>query len=262
MAATSLYGTFNDYMRAAMKRHKRLRATCIVDPGISVYELERMRDDGFVGIRLVFSKRENIPDLNSDDYRRLLRRVADLDSCVHFTERHDRVPAMIEVLERNGIRKIALDHFGMLDNPEGLDSETFNAIARALERGKTWVKISAGYRFPAGAREARGRTRPTDRRRTIDVRQRLAVFKVRGQGEVCRHPRLFQVGDSGRGRSQEGRRRKPRSNSISREPTLAADPHRFRVRSDSAGAWRPSNRKAARPVYDGRSAGLTWIRSA
>ena len=141
MAATSLYGTFNDYMRAAMKKHRRLRATCIVDPGISIYELERMKDDGFVGIRFVFSKRESIPDLNSDDYRRLLRRVADLDWCVHFTERHDRVPAMIEVLERNGIRKIALDHFGMLDNPEGLGSETFKAIVAALERGKTWVKI-------------------------------------------------------------------------------------------------------------------------
>src|SRR5262245_59760523 len=51
IAAASLYGDYNDYTRLALQTHKRLRGTAIVRPTIDPYALERMKADGFVGIR-------------------------------------------------------------------------------------------------------------------------------------------------------------------------------------------------------------------
>jgi predicted TIM-barrel fold metal-dependent hydrolase len=152
IAPTSLYGAYSDYMRAALKAHRRLRATCIVDPRTGIYELERMRDDGFVGIRLVWTHLEEPPDLDSDEYRQLFKRVADLDWCVHFTARERHVPHLIATLEKNGIRKIVVDHLGR--SITSVNSESFRTLAAAIDRGKTWVKISGAFRFEPGVAEA------------------------------------------------------------------------------------------------------------
>src|ERR1700675_2679225 len=52
LAAASLYGDYNDYQLEAVRRHKRLRTTVIVDPRTDVDKLRRMNDAGVVGIRL------------------------------------------------------------------------------------------------------------------------------------------------------------------------------------------------------------------
>ena len=36
---------------------------------------------------------------------------------------------------------------GHFDLPEGINSEAFQAVLRAVERGRTWVKLSGGFRF-------------------------------------------------------------------------------------------------------------------
>ena len=95
IAAASLYGTYNDYVRAALLKHRRLRATAIADPGMDIYQLEQMKRDGFVGIRFVWSILDEAPDINSDGYRMLLKRVADLDWHVHLTDRPHRIAATI-----------------------------------------------------------------------------------------------------------------------------------------------------------------------
>lgn len=154
IAAASLYGTFNDYSREALKKSKRLRATCIVDPRTDIYQLRQMKDDGFVGIRLVWHHLDEVPNLNSDEYRHLLKRVADLDWCVHFIDREPRIQSMIENLEKFGVRKIVVDHLGRIDNPEGINSAAFKAVAAAVDRGKTWVKLSGGFRFKPGIGQA------------------------------------------------------------------------------------------------------------
>ena len=146
IAAASLHGTYNDYVREALRRHRRLRATATVDPAISVYELQRMKDDGFVGIRFVRSVQNEVPDLTSSPYRALFRRVADLDWHVHVTDRPDRLAATIAAVERSGA-KLVVDHMGHIDTPEGTAHPAFQAILRAVERGRTWVKLSGGFRF-------------------------------------------------------------------------------------------------------------------
>jgi predicted TIM-barrel fold metal-dependent hydrolase len=154
VAAASVFGSYNDYMREAMKQHRRLRATAIVDPATSLYELEQMKADGFVGIRLVWAHLRDVPDLNSDEYRRLFRRVADLDWLVHFIEREARTGPLIAALEKHGVSKIVVDHFGHFETGQPRTGEGFKAILAAVDRGKTWVKLSGGFRFdPLAARD-------------------------------------------------------------------------------------------------------------
>ncbi|KGE02063.1 amidohydrolase family protein [Rhizobium sp. YS-1r] len=157
VAAASLHGEYNDYVRDALRRYRRLRATAIVSPSISVYELERMRDDGFVGIRLMWRTLSEAPDIASPDYRRLLRRVADLGWHVHLIERADRLPAMMREIEAAGARMV-IDHMGMPEAGKGVDDPGFRLVLEAIDRGRTWVKLSAGYRFkpPSAAADCAG----------------------------------------------------------------------------------------------------------
>ncbi len=48
IAAASLFGTYNDYSIRAVRAHKRLRATAIVDASVDLYTLEAMKADGIV----------------------------------------------------------------------------------------------------------------------------------------------------------------------------------------------------------------------
>src|SRR3954463_716538 len=104
IAAASLYGDYNDYTLEAVRRHKRLRATVIVRPDADLYMLRKMKDDGIVGIRFQFRNVASPPDLTSSEYRRLLRRVADLDWHVHLHDNGARLPAFIDAIEAAGPR--------------------------------------------------------------------------------------------------------------------------------------------------------------
>ena len=153
LAAASLYGDYNDYMLAALRRHKRLRATAIVRPTIDRHALEALDREGFVGIRFQFRNVADPPDLSAPEYRMLLRRVADLGWPVHINDEGPRLPGSIAALEAAGV-KLVIDHFGHPDPKDGVDGAGFRAVLSAIERGCTWVKLSAGYRLkpPAAAK--------------------------------------------------------------------------------------------------------------
>lgn len=153
VAAASLHGTYNDYVRQALRRHRRLRATATVNPETDIYQLEQMKADGFVGIRFVWSVRDEIPDIESSPYRMLLRRVVDLDWHVHLTDRPERLAQTIASVERSGA-KLVIDHMGHIDRPEGINHPAFQAILRSVERGRTWVKLSGGFRLKTKERAA------------------------------------------------------------------------------------------------------------
>jgi predicted TIM-barrel fold metal-dependent hydrolase len=154
LAAASMYGDYNDYMLDALRAYDRLRATVIVDPEIDPYILRMMKDDGIVGIRLQFRNVETPPDLSSYSYQKLLRRVADLDWHVHLHDEGDRLPQHISHIEMAGPR-LVIDHFGRPAAEGGINSIGFQAVIGALERGRTWVKLSGAFRLkrPELARE-------------------------------------------------------------------------------------------------------------
>jgi predicted TIM-barrel fold metal-dependent hydrolase len=148
IAAASLYGDYNDYTIRSLRRHKRLRGTAIVRPETDLYTLERMKADGIVGIRLFFRHVPNPPDLTSPEYRLLLRRVRDLDWHVHVLADGPSLPPIIAGAEAARV-KLVIDHFGKPDPAQGVNCPGFRAMLAAIERGRTWVKISAGFRMPS-----------------------------------------------------------------------------------------------------------------
>lgn len=145
VAAASLYGDYNDATIRAVRRHKRLRGTVLVRPETDLYTLERMKEDGIVGIRLFFRRAPDPPDLRSDAYRLLLRRVRDLDWHVHALVESPMLPAILPAMEAAGVR-LVIDHMGHPDPARGVHCPGFQAMLAAIERGRTWVKLSGGFR--------------------------------------------------------------------------------------------------------------------
>ena len=156
IAGISIYGQYNDYMIGALRRYPRLRGTVNIDPATDRYTLERMKADGVVGVRLQLSRRAALPDLTGEHWKLLLRRVADLDWHVHLALEGRLMPQVLPALESSGAR-VVLDHFAHPDVAQGLDGEGFQAVLRSVERGRTWVKLSAGFRLTW---ESRGNGRP------------------------------------------------------------------------------------------------------
>jgi predicted TIM-barrel fold metal-dependent hydrolase len=145
IAAASIHGQYSDYSRRALRRHRRLRATAVLHPATDVRQMEAMRDEGFVGVRLMWSLSDSVPAIDGD-HRMYLRRVADLGWHVHLVDRPERVAGSIAAVEASGAR-LVIDHMGHLQTPDGVNHEGFRAILAAVERGNTWVKISGRFRF-------------------------------------------------------------------------------------------------------------------
>lgn len=151
LAAASLYGDYNDYAIEACRRHRRLRTTVIVSPSTDRYVLEQMKRDGVVGVRFQRRNVASPPDLTTPEYRRFLRRVVDLDWHVHLHDDGPRLPEPIAAIRASGA-KLVIDHFGRPDAAAGIQCAGFQAVLRALDSGRTWVKLSAGFR--QGSEEA------------------------------------------------------------------------------------------------------------
>jgi predicted TIM-barrel fold metal-dependent hydrolase len=146
LAAASIYGDYNDYALAAVRRHKRLRTTVILDPAVDLYTMQRMNDEGVVGIRFQFRNVASPPDLRSFEYRRLMVRAADLGWHIHLHDEGPRLASFIQPILDAGPR-LVIDHFGRPDPGEGVRAESFRSVLQAIETGRTWVKISAAFRL-------------------------------------------------------------------------------------------------------------------
>ena len=146
LAAGSPWADYNDYMIEALRRYPRLRGTVIVEPSVERYTLEAMARDGVVGVRLSFITMKEMPDLSTFAWRRFLRRLRDLDWHVHLHIDGPRLPQVLPHFEASGV-KLVLDHYGRPDPAKGIACEGFQAMLRSIERGRTWVKMSAGYRL-------------------------------------------------------------------------------------------------------------------
>ncbi len=150
IAAASIYGDYNDYTIEAVRKSPRLRGTVILEPTVERYVLEQMKRDGIVGVRLPYLELNPLPDLTTFAQRRLLRRIADLDWHVHLHIEGDRALPLIDLLEASGV-KLVIDHMGRPNAQTGINSAGFKAMLRSVEKGRTWVKLSAGYRMGPAA---------------------------------------------------------------------------------------------------------------
>jgi predicted TIM-barrel fold metal-dependent hydrolase len=146
LSGLSISGEYNDYTIAAARRSRRLRATAIVAPDTDPYTLQRMRDDGVVGIRFQLVRSAHLPDFTDAAHRMLLRRVRDLDWHVHVAVEGARLPPVLAALEASGVR-IVLDHFAHPEPDQSVACPGLRAALDAVQRGRTWIKLSGGFRL-------------------------------------------------------------------------------------------------------------------
>jgi predicted TIM-barrel fold metal-dependent hydrolase len=147
ISGISISGLYNDYMIRSLRRFRRLRGTAIVAPDTDLYTLERMNDDGIVGVRLQLARKARLPDFRADDYSRLFRRVRDLDWHVHVAIEGPSLPPVLAALQEAGVKTV-IDHMGHPDPADPLACEGFRAMLDAVDLGNTWVKLSGGFRLP------------------------------------------------------------------------------------------------------------------
>jgi len=148
IAAASPWSDYNDYTIDSVRNNPRLRGTVIVKPSVERYILELMKKDGIVGVRLPFIGLPSLPDLTSFEYRRLLKRIADLDWYVHLHIDGARLLEVLPLLLAAGV-KIVIDHLGRLKREDCPDGPAFRAMVSAVAAGRAWIKASGPHRLGA-----------------------------------------------------------------------------------------------------------------
>ena len=140
-----------------------LRGTAIVDPLVSLPELQAMAAAGIVGIRFSLRDYKSTPDLGSPEYRRLLRRVANLDWHVHVYAEGERIAALTAQLLAAEVN-VVIDHYGNPVPGLGQNSPGFQAALRAIGSGRGWGQAFGTLPF-AGLRSCRAGGAGCHRRR-------------------------------------------------------------------------------------------------
>lgn len=150
IAAASPWGDFNEYTRESVAANPRLRGTVILHPGKS-YDFAGLNAAGIVGVRLPFIGLPTLPDITTDDYQALLREIANWNWHVHLHVEGKHIPYLLPILENSGPR-IVIDHLGRPGPDEQPGSPGYRAIVDSMQRGKSWLKVSCGYRIGPVAR--------------------------------------------------------------------------------------------------------------
>ena len=99
IAAASPWGDYNDYTIATLRTYPRLRGTVILRPSSRAHgarpdEARRRRRRA-----AAVHQHDELPDVTTLDYRRFLRRIADLDWHVHPHIECEKLPQLLPALE-------------------------------------------------------------------------------------------------------------------------------------------------------------------
>ncbi|ODP36304.1 amidohydrolase family protein [Sphingomonas turrisvirgatae] len=153
VTAASLFGEYNDYTLAALAQHKRLRATVMLDPDTSASELASLRAQGVCGVRFQIPLTAALPDLTGYRFRRFVTRLADAGMHLELNLSGPQLAQMLPALADHPI-PVVVDHFGLLRSEGEMAGAGFTAMLRSIALGRTFVKISAGFRLPADRLES------------------------------------------------------------------------------------------------------------
>jgi predicted TIM-barrel fold metal-dependent hydrolase len=148
VTAASLFGEYNDYTLAALAQHKRLRATVMLNADTGAAELASLRSQGVCGVRFQIPLSAALPDLNGYRFRRFVTRLADAGMHLELNLGGDQLAQMLPALADHPI-PIVVDHFGLLRSDGEMAGAGFTALLRSVALGRTFVKISAGFRLPS-----------------------------------------------------------------------------------------------------------------
>jgi predicted TIM-barrel fold metal-dependent hydrolase len=141
----SFLGTDNSYLLSALgKNPQRLRGVVVVDPGISVSELDQLQAAGVVGIRLNLVGLPT-PDFSSVAWKNLLSEIKARRWQVEVHRAAGELAAVLDPLMRSGVN-VMVDHFGRPDEKSGVDDPGFRYLMALSASRRVWVKLSGAYR--------------------------------------------------------------------------------------------------------------------
>src|SRR5216684_1156511 len=138
----STYGTDNSCTLDGMaKLGSAVRGVAVVDTSVSDAELKRLNELGVRGIRfnLVQAGTTTVEMLEP-----LSKRVNDLGWHMQIHQLGDGIVKIEDILQRLP-SPIVFDHMGRIPKEVGVDHPAYKVIAKLIDKGRTWVKISGAY---------------------------------------------------------------------------------------------------------------------
>lgn len=157
VASPSIYGADNRCTRDAIASLGiPARGTAILTNETGSKDIAELDAAGFVAAR--FNCIQGGP-WTVEDMAPIARRIADFGWHVQVYANPRQLVDMAELLQSLPT-SLVIEHVARIRDPDGEDAEAFAAILKLVERGKTWVKLSAPYLEPdtkagQGARFAR-----------------------------------------------------------------------------------------------------------
>lgn len=139
------YGTDNRVTVAAIEQLGRAstRGVGVVHPSVTDGELAALDSGGIRGLR--FTLHEPRTAVTSVEMiEPLARRVAELGWHVQLHLRAEQIAALAAMIE--GLPcTVVIDHMGRMPQPEGIRHPAFDIVARLLQSGRAWLKLSGPY---------------------------------------------------------------------------------------------------------------------
>ncbi|MEI9928080.1 MAG: amidohydrolase family protein [Sphingomonas sp.] len=104
-------------------------------------------DRGVVGVRLTWRRLADLPDLAEEPYRGFLGRIADCGMHVELLAAGASLPVLLPHFAAARV-PLVVDHFGVPSRDPAERRAGTDALLHAIDGGRTWVKLSAGFRLP------------------------------------------------------------------------------------------------------------------
>jgi len=119
----------------------------MLDPDTPPGELAALRAQGVCGVRYQIPLSAALPDLNGYRFRRFVTRLADAGMHLELNLGGEQLAQMLPALADHRV-PVVVDHFGLLRSEGEMEGAGFTALLRSIALGRTYVKISAGFRLP------------------------------------------------------------------------------------------------------------------
>jgi len=141
----SVYRTDNRATLDAIRKLgiDRARGVAVLHPDVTDEQLQILNEGGIKGIRFTLFD-PNTAATTFDMVEPLAIRVQTLGWHVQLHWRADQIVAYAALLDRLP-GTLVFDHMARLPQPQGSRHEAFNVVARLIERGNAWVKLSGAY---------------------------------------------------------------------------------------------------------------------
>lgn len=145
IAGPSIYGADNTCTRDAIRSIGiPAKGTAVLAKDTTREEIATLDAAGFVAAR--FNCVQGGP-WTVDDIAPIARRIADFGWHVQVYGRPERIVELGGIL-RSLPTPVLIEHVGRIRDPHGEDAQAFTTVLDLVERGQTWVKLSAPYIEP------------------------------------------------------------------------------------------------------------------